>query len=118
MDQEFLQYLKDMESRMTGQFDALATSVKEGFDEASEERNEMKHDIKELKQEVKIIKSTAVTKEYLDDKLSDLGAEIGKRINASHERQKEFNKKLIFILRNSNSSVSFFKRQFVLAHCT
>lgn len=99
MDKEFLQYLKEMESRTSEQFETLATSVKDGFDEAFEGQNKINAKIDTLQQDVSILKSTTVTKDYLDDKNADLGAEIGKRINKAKEKDLKFNKKLISFLK-------------------
>ncbi len=46
------------------------------------------------------VETNFVTKEYLDNKLADLGAEIGRRINERTEREKKFKHELIAFLRH------------------
>lgn len=88
---------------METRFDELLVAVKEGFDGASDELREVKEDVKVLKEDVRIIKSTAVTKDYLDDKLTDLGAEIGRRIHMAAQRDKAFHLKMIEFLKKNKA---------------
>lgn len=105
-----------MDQDIHQKFDELLITVKEGFDDVTERFNKVdgrldrvegrldkvEQNIQEVKQDIRSIKSTSITKDYLDDKLADLGAEIGKRINAVMEKEKAFHKKLIEILRRHN----------------
>ncbi len=51
-----------------------------------------------LEQKVGPLENQMVTKDYLDRKLADLGAEIGRRINRQAEVEMDFRKILIDIL--------------------
>ncbi|MBU2541990.1 hypothetical protein KJ785_00320, partial [Patescibacteria group bacterium] len=64
-----------------------------------EDMKGVKEDMKGVKKDVGILKTTMITKDYLDDRMADLGAEIGKRINRALQEQKLFSKKLIEFLK-------------------
>ena len=59
----------------------------------------LKQDVGVLKQEVKRINGVIPTKDYIDDKMADLGAEIGKRINRAREEEHLFAVKLLEFLK-------------------
>ena len=80
-------------------FEDLLLAVKDGFDDTSKRLNRVETDITQLKTDVTYLKSSSITKEYLDDKLSDLGAEIGRKINLSAQKEKTFHTKLIEFLK-------------------
>lgn len=45
------------------------------------------------------VEATMVTKDYLDDKLADLGSEIGARINRLMEKERLFKQEIIDVLK-------------------
>lgn len=103
MDQETKQQFDQLNEKMDERFkrvdekfEEMLLTVKEGFDEVTGRLDTVEGDIK-------ILKSTSVTKDYLDDKLADLGAEIGRRIQLISQREKSFHLKMIELLKKSNA---------------
>lgn len=93
-----------MESNLEQKFDEVLQAVGAGFSDMNERFSDIqsqldlaKEDIHVLKQDNKIFHSTMVTKEFLSEKLADLGAEIGKRINTLSDREIAFAKKISII---------------------
>ncbi|MFA4830879.1 MAG: hypothetical protein WC862_02475 [Patescibacteria group bacterium] len=85
--------------------DDVLLAVKDGFDGVSEELNEVKADVSTLKADVSSMKNTIntlPTKSYLDDKNADLAAEIGRRIERSIQREKQFHLKILDLLGRYN----------------
>ena len=105
MDQDIKQQFDKMDERFdkidrrfekTDQkFEELLLTVKDGFDEVSGR-------LDNVEQDVKVIKSTMATKEFVTEKLADLGAEIGKRINRSNDENRLFAKRLVEFLKKDN----------------
>ncbi len=63
-------------------------------------KQEFEEHIGGLEKRVDKIEALMVTKDYLDHKLADLGAEIGARINRKVEREQTFKRLLIDSLKN------------------
>ena len=95
MDKELEQKFDKIDQR----FEDLLLTVKDGFDDVSGRLDKVEESVKEVKKDVGILNTTVVTKSYLDDKIADLGSEIGKRINRAYQEQKLFSKKLIEFLK-------------------
>lgn len=75
--------------------DDVLQAVKAGFDDVYGRLDSVEGDVKSIKATI----ATMPTKEYIDDKLADLGAEIGKRINRAYEEQRLFAVKLVEFLK-------------------
>lgn len=93
MDERFVKMDERFE-KIDQKFEDLLLSVKDGFDNVCNRLDKVEDD-------VKIIKNTMVTKNYLHDKLADLGAEIGMRINAKEEKHKQFHTRIIEIIKRN-----------------
>lgn len=99
---------KDIEQKFENidrKFDELLLTIKDGFDDISgrldkvESRlDKAEENVFELKNDMKIVKSTMVTKDFVSEKNADLGVEIGRRINSYYIQQKTFAKKLVEFL--------------------
>lgn len=85
--------------KMDQKFEDLLITVKEGFDGVSGRLDKVEGRLDNVEGELVTIKSTMATKNFVTEKLADLGAEIGKRINRSNEEQKLFSKKLVEFLK-------------------
>ncbi len=88
-----------MDKELEQKFEDLLLTVKDGFDDVCGRLDRVEENIKEVKKDVGILNTTIVTKSYLDDKMADLGSEIGKRINRAYQEQKLFSKKLLEFLK-------------------
>jgi len=102
MDTELKQQFKKIDKN----FDDVLQAVKVGFDEVYGRFDDVydKFDgvydrLDKVESDIKVIKGTMPTKEYIDDKLADLGAEIGRRINRAYEEQRLFAVKLVEFLK-------------------
>ena len=73
--------------------------MKSDFDERLEQVDKR---LENLEERVGSLENQMVTKDYLDNKLADLGAEIGRRINQQIEREIKFKQKLIQIFRSKS----------------
>lgn len=98
--------IKEQFEKIDQKFDDVLQAVKSGFDDVYERLGTVSQSVDTVsgrlgavEKEVKIIKGTMPTKEYIDDKLADLGAEIGRRINRAHEEQRLFAIKLVEFLK-------------------
>ena len=91
---EIMEFLKD-NMVMRSEFTEFRSEVIE----LRNEFTDFKHEFTDLKQRTTNIEATMVTKSYLDDKLGDLGSEIGKRINEHTAREQKFKHEVIAFLR-------------------
>ena len=77
--------------------DELA-GVKEDLAGVKEDLAGVKEDLGQLTKHVSGMETRLVTKDYLDEKLANLGAEIGERINRWAEKERKFKEGLIELL--------------------
>ena len=89
--------------RIDNKFDDVLQAVKVGFDDVYQKIDTVSQRLGVVEKEVKIIRGVMPTKEYIDDKLADLGAEIGKRINRAYEEQRLFSIKLVEFLKTDRA---------------
>lgn len=104
-----------MEQEINQKFDELLTAVKQGFDEVSDRFDEVytrfdKVDVRldtiegrldNLEHDMKVVKCTMVTKDFLTEKQANFAAEVGRRMRLMDEREKLFSKKLLEYLKES-----------------
>lgn len=101
---EIMEFLKD-HMVVREEFNELINEIvilKSDMESVKSDMESVKSDMKSVKSEVGSMQTRIVTKEYLDDKLADLGAEIGSRINRSKERDQSFKILLIDMLKENN----------------
>lgn len=82
--------------------DEILTTVKDGFDDVCGRVDKVEGRLDKVEGDIKEMKTTMTTlatKDFVSEKLADLGAEIGKRINNANLEQRTFAKKLIEFLK-------------------
>ena len=66
--------------------DALAISVKKGFDAVDAQFKSVDAQFADMKSEITTIRATMVTKDYLDDKLADLKGDLIQKLRKEDEK--------------------------------
>ena len=80
------------------EFKLNVQKVEGHFQQADERLGKVEGRLGEVEGRLGHVENQMVTKDYLDNKLADLGSDIGRRINRQAELDKSFRKTLIDIL--------------------
>jgi len=80
------------------EFESNAQKVEEHFQRVDERLGSVEERLGQVEGRLGHVENQMVTKDYLGNKLADLGADIGRRINRQAELDKSFRKTLIDIL--------------------